>query len=265
VTGAQEERPSTGGSASLFDLTGRTALVTGARRGIGLAMATALAGAGADIVAVSAAMEADGSEVEKRVRDTGRAFTGYQVDFADRSAVTEFAEVAAGLDVDILINNAGTIARAPAVDHSDDDWDRVVEVNLRSQFVLSRAVGRTMLARGRGKIVFTASLLSYQGGITVPGYAAAKSGIAGLTRALANEWAGQGVNVNAIVPGYVATDNTEALRGDPQRSEAILDRIPAGRWGRPDDFAGVAVFLASAASDYVHGTLIAVDGGWLGR
>lgn len=250
---------------SLFDLTGRTALVTGARRGIGLAMASALAGAGADIVAVSAGMEASGSEVEKRVRETGRRFTAYQVDFADRAAITEFAAHAASLDIDILINNAGTISRAPAVDHTDEEWDRVLEVDLSSQFVLTRAVGRTMLARGRGKVVFTASLLSFQGGVTVPGYAAAKSGIAGLTRALANEWAGGGVNVNAIVPGYVATDNTQALRADSARNQAILDRIPAGRWGRPDDFAGVAVFLASPASDYVHGALIAVDGGWLGR
>lgn len=250
---------------SLFDLTGRTALVTGARRGIGLAMASALAGAGADIVAVSAGMEASGSEVEKRVRETGRRFTAYQVDFADRAAITEFASHAAGLDIDILINNAGTISRAPAVDHTDEEWDRVLEVDLSSQFVLTRAVGRTMLARGRGKVVFTASLLSFQGGVTVPGYAAAKSGIAGLTRALANEWAGGGVNVNAIVPGYVATDNTQALRADSARNQAILDRIPAGRWGTPDDFAGVAVFLASPASDYVHGALIAVDGGWLGR
>lgn len=250
---------------SLFDLTGRTALVTGARRGIGLAMASALAGAGADIVAVSAGMEASGSEVEKRVRETGRRFTAYQVDFADRAAITEFASHAAALDIDILINNAGTISRAPAVDHTDEEWDRVLEVDLSSQFVLTRAVGRTMLARGRGKVVFTASLLSFQGGVTVPGYAAAKSGIAGLTRALANEWAGGGVNVNAIVPGYVATDNTQALRADSARNQAILDRIPAGRWGTPDDFAGVAVFLASPASDYVHGALIAVDGGWLGR
>ena len=250
---------------ALFDLTGRTALVTGARRGIGMAIASALAGAGADIVAVSAGMEASGSEVEKRVRETGRRFTAHQVDFADRAAVTEFASHAAALDVDILINNAGTISRAPAVDHIDEEWDRVLEVDLTSQFVLTRAVGRTMLARGHGKIVFTASLLSFQGGITVPSYTAAKSGIAGLTRALANEWAGGGVNVNAIVPGYVATDNTQALRADRVRNQAILDRIPAGRWGTPDDFAGVAVFLASAASDYVHGALIAVDGGWLGR
>ena len=250
---------------ALFDLSGRTALVTGARRGIGLAMASALASAGADIIAVSSGMEASGSEVERRVRGAGRQFAGYQVDFADRQAVTAFATLAADLDVDILVNNAGTISRAPAVDHSDEQWDRVLEVDLSSQFVLTRAVGRTMLSRRRGKVVFTASLLSYQGGITVPGYAAAKSGIAGLTRALANEWAGQGVNVNAIVPGYIATDNTEALRNDPVRSRAILDRIPAGRWGTPEDFAGVAVFLASAASDYVHGALIAVDGGWLGR
>ena len=252
-------------NSPLFDLTGRTALVTGARRGIGLAMASALAGAGADIVAVSAGMEASGSELETRVCESGRRFTGYQVDFADRAAVTEFAAQAAAHDVDILINNAGTISRAPAVDHADEQWDRVLEVDLTSHFVLTRAIGRTMLARGRGKVVFTASLLSFQGGITVPSYAAAKSGIAGLTRALANEWAASGVNVNAIVPGYVATDNTAALRADPARDRAILERIPAGRWGTPADFGGVAVFLASAASDYVHGALIAVDGGWLGR
>jgi 2-dehydro-3-deoxy-D-gluconate 5-dehydrogenase len=250
---------------SLFDLTGRTALVTGARRGIGLAMASALAAAGADIIAVSAGMEASGSEVEKRVRAARRGFTAYQVDFADRVAVTEFASHAAALDVDILINNAGTISRAPAVEHSDETWDRVLEVDLSSQFVLTRAIGRTMLARGHGKVVFTASLLSFQGGINVPSYTAAKSGIAGLTRALANEWASGGVNVNAIVPGYVATDNTQALRADRARNHAIVDRIPAGRWGTPDDFAGAALFLASAASDYVHGAMIAVDGGWLGR
>jgi 2-deoxy-D-gluconate 3-dehydrogenase len=167
--------------------------------------------------------------------------------------------------VDILVNNAGTIARAPAAQHSDADWDHVLSVDLTSQFTLTREVGRRMVERGHGKIVFTASLLSFQGGINVPGYAAAKSGLAGLTRALANEWAGRGVNVNAIVPGYVATDNTQALRDDPDRNAAILDRIPAGRWARPEDFGGIAVFLASAASDYVHGALIPVDGGWLGR
>ncbi|WP_033338244.1 SDR family oxidoreductase [Catenuloplanes japonicus] len=251
----------------MFDLSGRLAVVTGARRGMGLAMAEALAAAGADIIAVSANIEAEGSEVAARVTRLGRTCAVRQVDFADRAAVAAFAaELHDGeRPVDILVNNAGTILRAPAAEHPDEYWDTVVQVDLTSQFVLSREVGRGMVARGHGKIIFTASLLSFQGGINVPGYAAAKSGIAGLTRALANEWAGRGVNVNAIVPGYVATDNTEALRGDPDRSKAILDRIPAGRWGRAEDFAGVAVFLASGASDYVHGALIPVDGGWLGR
>ena len=249
----------------LFDLHGRTAVVTGARRGIGLAIATALAHAGADIIAVSAGLEPNGSEVENRVRAAGRNFTGHQVDFADRVAVQAFADGLTDIPVDILVNNAGTIARTPAADHLDADWDRVIAVDLSSQFVLSREIGRTMLARGHGKIIFTASLLSFQGGINVPGYTAAKSGIAGLTKALANEWAGRGVNVNAIVPGYIATDNTQALQDDPGRNAAILERIPAGRWGAPQDFAGITVFLASAASDYVHGALIPVDGGWLGR
>jgi 2-deoxy-D-gluconate 3-dehydrogenase len=250
-----------------FDLTGKCAVVTGARRGIGLAIAQALAEAGADIVAVSANLEPSGSAVEKRVTALGRECRCLSADFADRDAVLRLADDLARLErpVDILVNNAGTIARAPAAEHPDADWDRVLEVDLRSQFVLSREVGRGMLQRGGGKIIFTASLLSFQGGINVPGYAAAKSGIAGLTRALANEWAGRGVNVNAIVPGYVETDNTQALREDRARYQAILDRIPAGRWARPEDFAGIAVFLASAASDYVHGTLIPVDGGWLGR
>jgi 2-deoxy-D-gluconate 3-dehydrogenase len=195
----------------------------------------------------------------------GRSFTGHRVDFADRQAVTRFAAALSSTPIDILVNNAGTIARAPAADHGDELWDQVLAVDLSSQFVLSRELGRAMIARGHGKIIFIASLLSFQGGITVPGYAAAKSGIAGLTRALANEWASKGVNVNAIVPGYVATDNTRPLQDDPQRSAAILERIPAGRWGVPDDFAGVAVFLASSASDYVHGALVPVDGGWLAR
>lgn len=250
-----------------FDLTGKLAVVTGARRGIGLAVAEALAAAGADIVAVSARLETSGSEVEKRVTALGRTCTALRADLADRAAVARLAADLGGLDrpVDILVNNAGTIARAPAAEHSDEDWDHVLTVNLSSQFTLSREVGRRMLARGQGKIVFTASLLSFQGGINVPGYTAAKSGIAGLTRALANEWAGRGVNVNGIVPGYVATDNTQALQDDPVRYTAILDRIPAGRWARPEDIGGAAVFLASAASDYVHGALIPVDGGWLGR
>ena len=250
-----------------FDLTGRLAVVTGARRGIGLAIATALAHAGADIVAVSAHLETGESAVGQAVRSAGRTFTALPCDFADRQAVARLAETLNALErpVDILVNNAGTIARAPAAEHSDADWDHVLTVDLTSQFQLTREVGRGMLARGHGKVIFTASLLSFQGGINVPGYTAAKSGIAGLTRALANEWAGRGVNVNAIVPGYIATDNTQALREDPARNAAILERIPAGRWGEPEDFGGVAVFLAAPASDYVHGALIPVDGGWLGR
>ncbi|GAA3732847.1 2-dehydro-3-deoxy-D-gluconate 5-dehydrogenase KduD [Plantactinospora mayteni] len=250
-----------------FDLSGRLAVVTGARRGIGLAIADALAAAGADIIAVSAQLEPTGSEVEQRVRGRGRGFTAYQVDFADRAAVAALAARLEGGDrpVDILVNNAGTIHRAPAAQHADELWDEVLAVNLSAQFVLTREVGRGMIDRGRGKIIFTASLLSFQGGINVPGYAAAKSGLVGLTRALANEWAARGVNVNAIAPGYVATDNTQALRADPGRSAAILERIPAGRWGRPEDLAGAAVFLASPASDYVSGAVIPVDGGWLGR
>jgi len=166
---------------------------------------------------------------------------------------------------DILVNNAGTILRKPAADHGDDLWDEVIEVNLNAQFVLSREIGRAMVARGSGKIIFTASLLTFQGGVTVPGYAASKGAIGQLTKALANEWAGQGVNVNAIAPGYIATDNTQALQDDPVRSKSILERIPAGRWGAPADFGGPVVFLASSAADYVHGTVLTVDGGWMGR
>jgi 2-dehydro-3-deoxy-D-gluconate 5-dehydrogenase len=251
----------------LFRLDNKTALVTGCRRGIGKAMAIALAEAGADIVGVSAQLEPSGSEVEQEVIALGRSFRPYQCDFADRKALYEL--VARVRDecppIDILVNNAGTILRKPAAEHPDEYWDRVIEVNLSAQFVLSRELGRDMVARGRGKILFTASLLSFQGGITVPGYAASKGGVAQLTMALANEWAGYGVNVNAIAPGYVATDNTAALRADTERGPAILARIPAGRWGQPDDFKGVTVFLASAASDYVHGAVFLVDGGWMGR
>jgi 2-deoxy-D-gluconate 3-dehydrogenase len=251
----------------MFDLHGKVALVTGCRRGIGLAMAEALAGAGADIVGVSAQLEREGSEVQRRVEAAGRRFSGFQVDFADREAVADFAHGVAleGPQIDILVNNAGIISRAPAVEHDLATWDRVLEVDLRSPFVIAQAIGATMVERGSGKVIFTASLLSYQGGILVPSYAAAKSGVAGLVRALANEWAPRGVNVNAIAPGYIATDNTDALRQDADRSRAILDRIPAGRWGEADDLAGATVFLASPASDYVSGTIIPVDGGWLAR
>lgn len=248
-----------------FDLTGKVAVVTGASRGIGFAMAEALARAGADIIAVSATISPTGSPVGEMVATHGRSFAAHAVDFADRPAVLALGAELAALAPDILVNNAGTIERAPAIDHPLASWDRVLEVNLSSQFALTQVVARPMLERGHGKVIFTASLLSFQGGITVPGYAAAKSGISGLTKALANEWSGRGVNVNAIVPGYIATDNTAALRADPVRARSILDRIPAGRWGEPADLGGATVFLASAASDYVHGILLPVDGGWLGR
>lgn len=251
----------------MFKLDGKTALVTGCRRGIGKSMATALAEAGADIIGVSAHLEATGSEVEREVTALGRSFRGYACDFADRNAVCELVRrvLKECPPIDILVNNAGTILRKPAAEHPDEYWDRTMEINLRAQFILSREFGKEMVARGRGKIIFTASLLTYQGGITVPGYAASKGAIGQLTMALANEWASHGVNVNAIAPGYVATDITAALRDDPQRNAAILGRIPAGRWAEPDDFKGAVVFLASAASDYMHGSTVLVDGGWLGR
>ncbi|MEP0940529.1 MAG: SDR family oxidoreductase [Rhizobiaceae bacterium] len=253
--------------AAMFDLTGKTALVTGARRGIGYGMAVALAEAGADIIGVSAALEPSGSDIEKAVTALGRSFQAYQCDFSDRAALSAFAAqvLKDHPQIDILINNAGTIKRKPAAEHEDELWDEVIETNLSSQFVLTREIGRSMVERGSGKVIFTASLLTYQGGITVPGYAASKGGIGQLTKAFANEWAAKGVNVNAVAPGYIDTDNTEALRNDPDRSRSILERIPANRWGRPEDFAGAAVYLSSAASDYVHGTIITVDGGWMGR
>ncbi|WP_329271146.1 SDR family oxidoreductase [Streptomyces pseudovenezuelae] len=250
-----------------FDLTGKLAVVTGARRGIGRAMARALAEAGADIIGVSATLEESGSQVEKDVLAAGRSFEAIRADFADPAAVHALGQDLAARErpVDILVNNAGTIRRTPAAQHSDADWELVLQVNLSAQFALTRAVGATMMDRGQGKVIFTASLLSFQGGINVPGYTAAKHGIAGLTKALANEWAPHGVNVNALAPGYIATDNTQALQDDPVRSKAILERIPAGRWGSTDDLAGATVFLASPASDYIHGTTLPVDGGWLGR
>jgi 2-deoxy-D-gluconate 3-dehydrogenase len=251
--------------SELFDLTGQTAVVTGVKRGIGFAMAVALAEAGADIIGVSATLPPSGSEIEAAVLALGRNFAGHAVDFADRDAVIELGNTLADQHVDILVNNAGTIERSPAAEHPLALWDRVIEVDLSSQFVLTQLVARPMLDRGRGKVIFTASLLSFQGGINVPGYTAAKSGIAGLTKALSNEWISRGVTVNAIAPGYIATDNTQALQDDPARSKAILERIPAGRWGNADDLAGATVFLASRASDYVSGITIPVDGGWLGR
>jgi 2-dehydro-3-deoxy-D-gluconate 5-dehydrogenase len=250
-----------------FKLDGKIALVTGCRRGIGQAMALALAEAGAAIIGVSRSLESNGSDIEQAVLALGREFKAYAADFSKRQAVYKFVrQVTADFPViDILVNNAGTIRRNPAVEHSDEYWDEVIETDLNAQFILSREIGKRMVERGSGKIIFTASLLSFQGGITVPGYAAAKGAIGQLTKALANEWAGKGVQVNAIAPGYVATDNTTALRADPVRNPAILARIPAGRWGVPDDFKGAAVFLASRASDYVNGSILVVDGGWLAR
>lgn len=255
------------GILELFRLDGKTALVTGCRRGIGKAMAVALAEAGADIAGVSQALEASGSAVEKEVQATGRRFRAYTCDFGDRAALYEFIrQVKTDFPViDILVNNAGTILRKPAAEHPDEYWDRVIEVNLNAQFILSREFGKEMVARGSGKIIFTASMLSFQGGITVPSYAASKGGVSQLTMALSNEWAAKGVQVNAIAPGYIATDNTAALRADPIRNPAILARIPAGRWGDAGDLKGMTVFLASAASDYVSGATLPVDGGWLGR
>ena len=250
-----------------FDLTHKVALVTGCKRGIGKAMAIALANAGADIIGVSQSLEAAGSEVEKEVLELGRKFTAYQCDFSNRKAlyslITQIKEHHPILH--ILVNNAGTILRAPAEEHSDAFWDEVIEVNQTAQFILSREFGKEMIKQGSGKIIFTASILSFQGGITVPGYVASKGAIAQMTKAFANEWASKRINVNAIAPGYIKTDNTKALQEDPTRSESILNRIPAGRWGRPEDIAGPLVFLCSQAANYIHGSVITVDGGWMAR
>lgn len=250
-----------------FDLDGKTAVVTGARRGIGRAAALALAAAGADIVGVSASLERDGGELARAVEAAGRSFRGYRCDFAERAAVYDLiADLARDVPrIDILVNNAGTIERRPAAEHPDELWDRVLEVNLTAPFVLTREVGKRMLEQGSGKIVFVASLLAFQGGVNVPGYAASKSGVATLAKALANEWAARGVNVNAVAPGYIRTDNTQALQEDPARFAQILERIPAGRWGEADELAGAIVFLCAPASDYVNGVVLPVDGGWLGR
>jgi len=253
--------------SDLFNLRGKTALVTGCNKGIGKSMALGLAAAGADIVGVSASLEAQGSAVEKEVRALGRNFSPYQADLTSRPSLYEFIGRVKEEHpkIDILVNNAGMILRQPAATHSDEYWDKVLSINLDAAFILAREFGREMIARRSGKIIFTCSLLSFQGGINVPGYAASKGALSSLVKALANEWASQGVNVNGIAPGYISTDNTEALRNDPVRSKSILDRIPAARWGEADDFRGPAVFLASAAADYVHGTILTVDGGWMGR
>ena len=248
-----------------FNLEGKTALVTGANTGLGQAMAVALAGAGADVVLVG---RTPPDETVTRILALGRRAACVMADLSDTSVVASLvaeSEIQLG-PVDILVNNAGTIRRQEALGFSEQDWDDVLATNLKVPFFLAQAIAKSMVANKRpGKIINVASLLSIQGGIRVASYTASKSGLAGLTRLLANEWAGQGINVNAIVPGYFATNNTHALRNDPQRNRQILERIPAGRWGDPDDLGGAAVYLASKASDYVHGALIPVDGGWLAR
>lgn len=249
----------------LFGLAGKTALVTGCDTGLGQGMALALAEAGANIIGAS--VVADASATQELITATGRDFTYYQVDISNREALYQFiSEVKAShKKIDILVNNAGIIMRKPAAEHPDEFWDKVIAINLDAQFILGREFGRQMTEQGSGKIIFTCSLLSFQGGINVPGYAASKSAVAGLVKAFANEWGSKGVCVNGIAPGYIATNNTQALREDADRSKAILDRIPVGRWGVPDDFKGPVTFLASAASDYVNGTILVVDGGWMAR
>ena len=250
--------------SDLFNLSGRTALVTGANTGLGQAIAIALAGAGAHIVAAG---RSPADDTAAQVEALGRRFLFVRADLGATEPVQRIVDEAIAFtgQLDILVNNAGTIHRADSLDVTEQNWDAVMNTNLRSVFFLSQAVAKHMAARHAGKIINVASLLSFQGGIRVPAYAASKSALAGLTRALANEWAIKGINVNALAPGYFDTNNTTALREDAERSEAILARIPAGRWGKPDDLAGAAVFLASRASDYVHGITLPVDGGWLAR
>lgn len=249
-----------------FKLDGKVALVTGARQGLGQGMAVGLAEAGADIIGLD---WTESGETETLLKGLGRRYYPIVCDLRQATAADlqkVVAEVVTGMQrLDILVNNAGIIRRAPALDFSETDWDDVLQINLRAVFFLSQATARIMKQQGHGKIINVASMLSFQGGILVPSYTAAKSGVAGLTRALANEWAKHGLNVNAIAPGYMATDNTAPLRADPDRSKTILERIPAGRWGTPGDLKGAVVFLASAASDYMNGTIIPVDGGWLTR
>lgn len=248
----------------LFDLSGKVAIVTGANTGIGQAIALALAEAGADVAAVG---RTPAEETVAKARALGRKAEVVSADLSTiepvQRVMDETVEKLGGLD--ILVNNAGIIRRADAVDFTEEDWDAVIDTNLKSVFFLAQAAGRHMIAQGAGKIINIASMLTFQGGIRVPSYTASKAGVGGLTKILANEWAAKGVQVNAIAPGYIATNNTAALQADEVRNKAILDRIPAGRWGDPGDLSGAAVFLASSASDYVTGHILAVDGGWLAR
>ena len=247
-----------------FSLEGKVALVTGANTGLGQGIALALAAAGADIAAAGIV---PAQETGEKVAALGRRFLNIEANLISIEPVERIvAEAVAGLGgLDILVNNAGLIRRADAVDFSEKDWDDVMNVSIKSAFFMSQAAGRHFITQGRGKIINIASMLSFQGGIRVPSYTASKSGIAGITRLLANEWASKGININAIAPGYMATDNTAQLRADEDRNKAILDRIPAARWGEPADLGGTAVFLSSAASDYINGAVIPVDGGWLAR
>ena len=250
---------------SLFDLNGKTALVTGCDTGLGQGMAVALAEAGANIVGAS--IVEDISDTKTLIEGLGRKFSYHRVDLSDREQIYKLVKrvLEENDRIDILVNNAGMILRKPAAEHPDEYWFKVIDVNLNAQFLLSREFGKHMIEKGGGKIIFTCSLLSFQGGINVPGYTASKSGVAGLVRAFGNEWGSKGICVNGIAPGYIATNNTQALREDPERSKSILDRIPIGRWGTPDDFKGPIVFLASKASDYVNGAILFVDGGWMAR
>jgi 2-deoxy-D-gluconate 3-dehydrogenase len=251
-------------STALFDLTGKVALVTGANTGLGQGVALALAEAGADIAAAGIV---PATETGEKVEALGRRFFNIEANLMSIEPVERIvAETLSHLGgLDILVNNAGLIRRQDAVDFSEKDWDDVMNVNIKGAFFMAQAAGRHMIAQGSGKIINIASMLSFQGGIRVPSYTASKSGIAGITRLLANEWASKGLNINAIAPGYMATDNTAQIRSDPAREQAILDRIPANRWGLPSDLGGAVIFLASSASDYVNGAIIPVDGGWLAR
>lgn len=249
-----------------FKTENKIALVTGCSSGIGMDIAIELAQSGADIIGVSNNLES-GSDVAKAVEAAGKNFYAYQADFSNRESLYTFLNKAKAEHprIDILINNAGHIMREPAATHSDEYWDTIIDINLNAQFIITRELGKRMVEQKFGKIVFTCSLLSFQGGINVPGYAASKGAVASLLKAFANEWAKHGVTVNGVAPGYIATNNTAALRADADRSAAILSRIPAGRWGQTSDLTGAYVFLSSPASDYINGTIITVDGGWMGR
>ncbi|HQV86092.1 MAG TPA: SDR family oxidoreductase [Chitinophagaceae bacterium] len=250
-----------------FRVDNKIALVTGCSRGIGKTIAIELANAGADIIGVSNSLVAKDSDIAKAIEATGKKFYPYAADFSDRDSLYNFLNKVKTdhPQIDILINNAGHILRKPVANHPDDYWDKIIAINLNAQFIITREIGKRMVERKAGKIVFTCSLLSFQGGINVPGYAASKGAIASLLKSFANEWAPHGITVNGVAPGYIDTDNTAQLQADPERSAAILSRIPAGRWGKTSDLAGAFIFLSSPASDYINGSIITVDGGWMGR